>query len=69
MNLTHLSEQHLATVRYLAEFAVRPSFRTPVHIKPEDRGIEHYEDVFSPHLMECHLRVGYSVLLDQINSS
>ena len=41
-----ISPESFAVVKYLAEFAVRPSFRTPVHIKPEDRGIDDYEDIY-----------------------
>ncbi len=41
-----ISEQNYATVKYLAEFAVRPMFRTPVHKTPADHGMEQWEDVF-----------------------
>ncbi len=43
-----ISEQDYATVRYLAEFAVRPMFRTPVHKTPADGGMEQWEDVYFP---------------------
>ena len=41
-----IPEEKLGVVKYLAEFAVRPMFRTPVHKKPDDHGITDYEDVF-----------------------
>ena len=43
-----ISEQEYATIKYLAEFAVRPMFRTPVHKTPADHGITHWEDVYFP---------------------
>ena len=43
-----ISPEKLQVVKYLAEFAVRPMFRTPVHKQPEDHGMEHYENVFFP---------------------
>ncbi|MEM9391615.1 MAG: hypothetical protein AAGA02_14150, partial [Bacteroidota bacterium] len=33
-----ISEQEYGTLKYLAEFAVRPMFRTPVHKTPADHG-------------------------------
>lgn len=44
--MSNIPEEKLAIVKYLAEFAVRPSFRTPVHIKPDERGIEDWEDIY-----------------------
>ncbi|MEM0941841.1 MAG: alpha/beta hydrolase [Bacteroidota bacterium] len=41
-----ISEEHYGTVKYLAEFAVRPMFRTPVHKTPADHGMEKWDDVF-----------------------
>ncbi|MEM6675266.1 MAG: alpha/beta hydrolase [Planctomycetota bacterium] len=41
-----ISPEALQTVKYLAEFAVRPMFRTPVHKTPADHGITDFEDVF-----------------------
>ena len=43
-----ISESDYATIKYLAEFAVRPMFRTPVHKTPADHGIEQWEDVYFP---------------------
>ena len=43
-----ISEEEYGTVKYLAEFAVRPMFRTPVHKTPADHGMETWEDVFFP---------------------
>ena len=43
-----ISEQAYGTVKYLAEFAVRPMFRTPVHKTPADHGMHHWEDVYFP---------------------
>lgn len=44
--MNNMTDEQLATVKYLAEFAVRPMFRTPVHIRPDERGIAHWEDVY-----------------------
>ncbi len=41
-----ISEEHYGTIKYLAEFAVRPMFRTPVHKTPADHGMTDWEDVF-----------------------
>ena len=41
-----IPEDKLAIIKYLAEFAVRPMFRTPVHLSPDERGIEDWEEVF-----------------------
>ena len=43
-----ISEEQYGTIKYLAEFAVRPMFRTPVHKTPADHGMEAWEDVFFP---------------------
>ena len=43
-----ISEQTYGTVKYLAEFAVRPMFRTPVHKTPADHGMHTWEDVYFP---------------------
>ena len=48
MDSSNISPEQLATVKYLAEFAVRPMFRTPLFVKPEDWGITDYDDVFFP---------------------
>ena len=42
----NISEEAYATVKYLAEFAVRPMFRTPVHKTPADHGINNWEDIY-----------------------
>ncbi len=44
--MNKIPEEKLAVVKYLAEFAVRPMFRTPVHIKPDERGIDNWEDIY-----------------------
>ncbi len=41
-----ISEEAYGTIKYLAEFAVRPMFRTPVHKTPADHGIENWEDIY-----------------------
>lgn len=41
-----ISEEAYGTIKYLAEFAVRPMFRTPVHKTPADHGMDTWEDVF-----------------------
>ncbi|MEM9593013.1 MAG: alpha/beta hydrolase [Acidobacteriota bacterium] len=46
--LATISPEKLQVVKSLAEFAVRPMFRTPVHKTPEAHGITDYEDVFFP---------------------
>ncbi|MEM1405938.1 MAG: alpha/beta hydrolase [Bacteroidota bacterium] len=43
-----ISEQEYGTLKYLAEFAVRPMFRTPVHKTPADHGMDTWEDVYFP---------------------
>lgn len=43
-----ISEQDYGTLKYLAEFAVRPMFRTPVHKTPADHGMTEWEDVYFP---------------------
>ena len=43
-----ISEQDYGTVKYLAEFAVRPMFRTPVHKTPADHGMDYWENIFFP---------------------
>jgi len=43
-----ISKENYGTVKYLAEFAVRPSFRTPVHKTPTDHGIDKWEDIYFP---------------------
>lgn len=48
MDSANVPPEQLAIVKYLAEFAVRPMFRTPLFIKPEEWGIDDYEDVFFP---------------------
>ncbi len=41
-----ISEENYATVKYLAQFAVKPAFRTPVHKTPADHGMEKWEDIY-----------------------
>lgn len=41
-----IPEDKLAVVKYLAHFAVKPMFRTPVHKTPSDHGIDDWEDVY-----------------------
>ncbi len=49
MNTDHdIPEDKLAIVKYLAHFAVKPMFRTPVHKTPADHGIIDWEDVYFP---------------------
>ena len=43
-----ISEEAYGTIKYLAEFAVRPMFRTPVHKTPADHGMDTWEDVYFP---------------------
>jgi len=43
-----ISDEEYGTIKYLAEFAVRPMFRTPVHKTPADHGIENWEDIYFP---------------------
>lgn len=43
-----ISEQEYGTIKYLAEFAVRPMFRTPVHKTPADHGMDVWEDIYFP---------------------
>lgn len=43
-----ISEQEYNLVKYLAEFAVRPLFRTPIHKTPADHGMETWEDIYFP---------------------
>ncbi|MEM1129549.1 MAG: alpha/beta hydrolase [Pseudomonadota bacterium] len=43
---TPITEDKLATVKYLAHFAVKPMFRTPVHKTPADHGISDWQDIF-----------------------
>ncbi|MEM1336419.1 MAG: alpha/beta hydrolase [Bacteroidota bacterium] len=43
-----ISEEEYETIKYLAEFAVRPMFRTPVHKTPADHGMEEWEDIYFP---------------------
>ncbi|MGL6314269.1 alpha/beta hydrolase family protein [Vibrio sp. WXL103] len=43
-----ISEEKQQVIKYLAEFAVRPMFRTPLFVKPEEWGIEDYEEVYFP---------------------
>ena len=38
------------TVKFLAEFAVRPMSRTPAHKTPADHGMTEWEDIFFPSL-------------------
>ncbi|MEM1182833.1 MAG: alpha/beta hydrolase, partial [Acidobacteriota bacterium] len=42
------TDEKLATIKHLAEFAVRPMFRTPVHLRPDERGIENWDDIYFP---------------------
>ncbi|UOY06864.1 alpha/beta hydrolase [Muricauda sp. SCSIO 64092] len=44
----NISEKEYATIKYLAEFAVRPMFRTPVHKTPSAHGIHQWEDIHFP---------------------
>lgn len=46
--MSDINEDKLSIVKYLAEFAVRPMFRTPVHIQPDERGIDDWEDIYFP---------------------
>lgn len=43
---SEISEEQYGTVKYFAEFAVKPMFRTPVHKTPADHGIEKWEDIY-----------------------
>ncbi len=43
-----ISEEAYGTIKYLAEFAVRPMFRTPVHKTPKDHGMETWKDIHFP---------------------
>ncbi|MEM9144441.1 MAG: alpha/beta hydrolase [Bacteroidota bacterium] len=43
-----ITEQDYGTIKYLAEFAVRPMFRTPVHKTPADHGMDNWDDVYFP---------------------
>ncbi|MEM8572141.1 MAG: alpha/beta hydrolase [Pseudomonadota bacterium] len=43
-----IPEDKLATVKYLANFAVKPMFRTPVHKTPGDHGLTDWEDISFP---------------------
>lgn len=43
-----ISPEDYNTIKYLAEFAVRPLFRTPVHKTPADHGIASWEDIYFP---------------------
>ncbi|MEO1200200.1 MAG: alpha/beta hydrolase [Pseudomonadota bacterium] len=47
-NDTAIPEDKLATVKFLANFAVKPMFRTPVHKTPADHGIETWDDIYFP---------------------
>ena len=40
----------MQVIKYLAEFAVRPMFRTPLFIQPEEWGITDYENITFPSL-------------------
>ncbi|MDJ1175981.1 alpha/beta hydrolase family protein [Roseofilum capinflatum] len=48
MTTQNIPEDKLKTIKFLAEFAVRPMFRTPVHKKPDEYGITDYEDIYFP---------------------
>ena len=48
MDTSNIPEEKLAVIKYLAEFAVRPMFRTPVHKKPDEYGITDYDDISFP---------------------
>lgn len=50
MDTSNIPEEKMQIVRYLAEFAVRPMFRTPLFVKPEEWGIDDYENVYFPSL-------------------
>lgn len=41
-----ISPENYKIIKYLAEFAARPLFRTPVHKTPADHGMEKWEDVY-----------------------
>ena len=41
-----ISTEQYNIVKQLAEFAVRPAFRTPVHKTPADHGIDSWEDIY-----------------------
>ena len=43
---TTISEDQYATLKWLAEFAVKPMFRTPVHKTPADHGMKTWEDIY-----------------------
>ncbi len=43
-----IPDDKLATVKFLAGFAVKPAFRTPVHKTPADHGITKWEDIYFP---------------------
>ena len=43
-----IPDDKLAVVKYLANFAVKPMFRTPVHKTPSDHGIADWQDIYFP---------------------
>ncbi|MEM9488564.1 MAG: alpha/beta hydrolase [Myxococcota bacterium] len=47
-NKPQISEEKYQIVKGLAEFAVRPMFRTPVHKRPEEHDLTDYEEVSFP---------------------
>ncbi|WP_299525126.1 alpha/beta hydrolase [Winogradskyella sp.] len=43
-----ISEEDYAKIKGLAEFSVRPPFRTPVHKLPSEHGMNQWKDIFFP---------------------
>ena len=41
-----ISQENYNSIKYLAEFSVRPLFRNPVHKNPAEHGMERWEDVY-----------------------
>ena len=41
-----IPDDKLATIKFLANFAVKPMFRTPVHKTPSDHGIEDWTTIY-----------------------
>lgn len=45
---TPIPEDKLAIVKALANFAVKPAFRTPIHKTPRDHNLTKWQDVYFP---------------------
>jgi len=59
MDSSTITAEQRAIVEALAQFAVKPSFRSPILRTPMDYDVA-YEDVFSPRQMVCPLMLGSS---------